>query len=169
MRLIELEIRRLAGENPGGGQRSVTVGREIGAMFTRRMMLGAILGATFGAAALCAAGTRAGATPSARRLTEADAGRAVDLAVGDRLEIALPGNPTTGFQWEIGALDHAVVRPLGQPHFAPSSTAIGAGGVVTLRFEAVAPGTATVRLDYRRPFEKDVPPARTFSATATVK
>lgn len=137
-------------------------------MINRRNVLAAaaalLWAAPFGSAAMANA-----AMASTHRLTEADSGRAVDLKVGDRLEIALPGNPTTGFQWEVGSVDRAVLRPIGEPQFERSSDALGAGGTVTLRFEAVAPGAASLQLVYRRPFEKDTPPARAFNLSATVK
>lgn len=106
---------------------------------------------------------------STTQLTEADAGRAIEMRVGDRLEVALPGNPTTGFQWEVGALDRAVLRPSGEPEFERSSGAMGSGGKITMRFEAVGQGATGLQLIYHRPFEKDAPPARTFEVSATVK
>jgi predicted secreted protein len=38
-----------------------------------------------------------------------------------------------------------------------------------LHFEAVAVGQTTLDLVYHRPWEKDVPPARTFGVTIVVK
>jgi inhibitor of cysteine peptidase len=118
---------------------------------------------------LCVAQGEPSSMASTMQLTEADAGRTIQMRVGDRLEVALPGNPTTGFQWEVGALNHAVLRPIGEPEFERSSSAIGSGGKVTMRFEAVGPGATGLQLVYRRPFEKDAPPARTFEVTATVQ
>src|SRR6185503_21106053 len=74
------------------------------------------------------------------QLTEADAGRLVELRVGDALEVTLPGNPTTGFQWEMNVVDSAILQQIGEPEFEPSSNAVGSGGNVTLRFEAVGVG-----------------------------
>ena len=108
------------------------------------------------------------ATPI-QSLTEADAGRSIKLRVGDKLEVTLPGNPTTGFQWEVGSVDTSVLKPIGKPEYKSSSNALGSGGQFTFRFEAVAPGQTTLQLIYHRPFEKDTPPAQTFEVTVTVK
>ena len=89
---------------------------------------------------LCACGAEPSPVVSTKQLTEADAGHSIELRVGDKLEITLPGNPTTGFQWEVSVGDTAILQPSGEPEFEPSSSAVGSGGNVTLRFEAVGTG-----------------------------
>ncbi len=118
---------------------------------------------------LSACGTSASPEKSTRQITEADAGRQVELRVGDMLELTLPANPTTGYQWETSDLDSAIIRPVGDQTFEPSSNAVGSGGLVTLRFEAVGVGQTELKLILHRPFEKDVPPTQTFEATVVVK
>ncbi len=110
-------------------------------------------------------------TPAAatRRLTESDAGGSIALRVGDKLEVVLSGNPTTGYQWEIGAGDAAILRPSGEPLFVADSSAVGSGGKFTFSFEAVGAGQTGLKLIYHRPFEKGVPPLQTFQVTVTVK
>jgi inhibitor of cysteine peptidase len=117
----------------------------------------------------CSATAAPAPTPSTRQLTEADAGRSIELRAGDKLEVTLPGNPTTGFQWDVSVGDTAILRPSGEPEFAPSSSAVGGGGTITLRFAAVGTGQMGLTLIYHRPFEKDVPPAQTFEVTVTVR
>jgi len=106
---------------------------------------------------------------SPQQLTEADDGRTIELRVGGKLEVALEGNPTTGFQWEVGGGDTSIITLSGEPEFKPSSDALGAGGKFTLRFEAAAVGQTMLKLIYHRPFEKDAPPSRTFEVTVCVK
>jgi inhibitor of cysteine peptidase len=102
------------------------------------------------------------------KLNENDAGKTVEIAVGDELEIMLPGNPTTGYVWEAEALD-ATVLTLRQTSFMPGDHAIGSGGLVTLMFRAVAKGKAALKLNYHRPFEQNTPPINTFEVTVTIK
>lgn len=120
---------------------------------------------------LCACGAMAAPTPtpSTKQLTEADAGRSIKLHVGDKLEVTLPGNLTTGFQWDASVVDTAILRPIDEPEFEPFSSAVGGGGKFTLRFAAVGTGQTDLTLIYHRPFEKDVLPAQTFEATVTVE
>ena len=121
------------------------------------------------ASLLYACGAQGSSQTSARQLTEADNGRLIELNVGDTLEITLPGNPTTGFQWEVSAIDSAILRQVGEPEFEPLSNAVGSGGNVTLRFEAVGTGQTVLKLVHHRPFEENVPPTQTFEVTVTVR
>ncbi len=97
-----------------------------------------------------------------------DAGKTIGLNVGDTLEVTLEGNPTTGYNWEATSLDTSILKQVGEPAFTPSSTAIGSGGQVTLRFEAVGSGQTTLHLDYHRSFEPGVAPLQTFEVTVQV-
>jgi inhibitor of cysteine peptidase len=93
-------------------------------------------------------------SPNERWLTEADAGSMVELRRGDRLSISLGGNPTTGYSWQVAAVDEP---PL------------GGGGSFTFGFQAVAAGSTALRLVYRRPWEKRRRPAQTFAVAVTVE
>lgn len=103
------------------------------------------------------------------RLREQDAGRTVQLQLGQRLEIVLPGNPTTGYQWEPTIADNSILRTVGEPVFKPDTSALGSGGQVTTTFEAVAVGQTMVTLVYHRSFEAGTPPLKTFAVTVTVQ
>ena len=103
------------------------------------------------------------------KLTEKDAGSSVELRTGDMLEVVLDGNPTTGYLWEMAPGDRAVVKPVGESEFKAETELIGAGGKITLQFEAVAPGQTVLKLIYHRTFEKDVPPIKTFEVTVIVQ
>jgi inhibitor of cysteine peptidase len=111
------------------------------------------------------------ATPNEVRLTEkgGDCGSSVELNTGDSLSLALEGNPTTGYVWEIESNDPAVMKPSGEPEYHADSEAIGAGGTYTFRFTAVAKGKVTLRLVYHRPFEKNVPELKSCEVTIIVK
>lgn len=68
-------------------------------------------------------------------------------------------------------MDTAILRPLGDTQFkqAPGSEGLtGAGGVETLRFEALAAGQTPLTLGYMRPWES-VPPLKTFSVQVIVR
>lgn len=88
-------------------------------------------------------------------------GGSVELDVGDELEVALPGNPSTGYNWHVGAVDAAVLERAGEPTFKPQSELVGAPGLVRLRFTAVGKGSTTLELVYQRTFE-EAPPLDTY-------
>jgi inhibitor of cysteine peptidase len=107
--------------------------------------------------------------PGSRQFSENDSGSTVELRTGDTLAVMLSGNPTTGYQWEMASVDTNVLKQRGKPEYTSNSAAVGAGGKFIFAFEAAAPGQTVLRLVYRRPFEKNVPPASTFEITAVVK
>jgi inhibitor of cysteine peptidase len=102
-------------------------------------------------------------------LTDADAGKTIELQNGNLLVVTLDGNITTGFNWEMVPQTSAVLKQLGEPVVTPDSSALGAGGKISLKFQAVKTGQASLTLIYHRSFEKDVPPEKTFEVTILVK
>ena len=101
-------------------------------------------------------------------MTEADDGSSVTLEVGQELEVSLPANPSTGFGWTVVIGDASVLEQVGEAEFVTESEdLVGAGGVLTMRFVALAEGTTELRLDYERSFE-DVEPEETFTLDVTV-
>ena len=102
------------------------------------------------------------------KLRENDSGKKIEILVGDELEVKLPGNPTTGYVWEVNSLDSNVLS-LGKADFIANSKAIGSGGMEIIKFHAIAAGTSIVRLIFHRPFEHNIPPLRTFEVTVIVK
>ena len=103
------------------------------------------------------------------RLTSQDAGTTLHLRTGQGVEIALDGNPTTGYTWEVAPESDAPLRQNGQPEFKANSNALGAGGTMTLRFTAQAQGSGTLKLIYHRPFEPNVAPLKTFEVKVVVE
>jgi inhibitor of cysteine peptidase len=111
------------------------------------------------------------ATPVPARaleLTEFDCGRSVTLKSDETLAVVLPGNPTTGFLWEIARLDSEILKCEGETSFKGNSTLTGAGGIFTVRFFPLKPGRTLLTLVYRRPWEANVPPAASFEVVINV-
>lgn len=120
---------------------------------------------------LCSIGLSAcaGAAPGPQTLTDADNGKTIQLRNGDKFLITLAGNPTTGFIWEPVLLANSIVTQVGQAEFTPESNKLGAGGMVTLTFQAVATGEQSLQVIYHRPAESDIAPAKMFNVNLVVK
>lgn len=103
-------------------------------------------------------------------LTAADNGREIEANQGDMIVVALPANPTTGFQWDVVS-EGDVLRQSGEseyiPDEPPDSLVDGAGGTAIFRFEAAGAGSAELALEYHRPWEED-DPIDLFAVTVTV-
>lgn len=106
-------------------------------------------------------------------------GGTVMLAPGSTLELSLDANPTTGFSWQLDEIPTGLALT-GEPTYVaindvPGGTLrTGAGGTQRWRFKVDAAakdgdhGDGTLRLSYRRPWEKDVAPAKTYTANVQI-
>lgn len=102
------------------------------------------------------------------KLSESDSGKTSEISVGDELEIVLPGNPTTGYVWEVSWHDANILK-LVDAKFYADLKAIGAGGTEIVKFCAIAEGKSEVKLIFHRPFEHNVQPLKTFTATIIIR
>ena len=101
-------------------------------------------------------------------LSDADDKKSVEAAVGQRIEIRLPANVTTGYEWLLqsfpGCLELSDFR-----YGMVGKQMPGAGGFQTVNFIAKSSGVADVRLEYRRPWEHNAVPTKTFTLKVTVR
>jgi inhibitor of cysteine peptidase len=120
---------------------------------------------------LCSVAARTMAeTPPAITVTEQESGKTIDVMIGAKILVQLSSNPTTGYQWSV--LGSPAPLELVKSTYATDPQAagrVGAGGTQTLRFAAKSAGRSELKLGYARPWEKDVPPAKTFSVTVVIK
>jgi inhibitor of cysteine peptidase len=103
-------------------------------------------------------------------LTGAHNGKTIVLDKGASLIISLESNPSTGYVWQVGNNDNAILKLVGQPAFHPGPHhLIGEPGHLSFTFEAIATGSDSIELRYLRPWEKGVAPAKTFGVIVMVK
>jgi inhibitor of cysteine peptidase len=96
-------------------------------------------------------------------LSEADDGSRISVAKGDVLTVRLPSNVTTGYGWSVAQTAPGVLQNPEPPSYQPpAASQPGAGGTQTFTVQVIASGAGWLQLVYRRPFEKDTPPARTW-------
>lgn len=86
------------------------------------------------------------------------------------LEVSLPANPTTGYQWYAQSYDHELLSLQDYRYVSPNSKLMGAGGTALFSFNIdpsfySAPQTTTISFIYQRPWS---PGQNTSSATVTV-
>lgn len=133
------------------------------------ILLAALL-ALAGCSVLNAAGA-SGANEVAAGIAED--GKQIELRQGQILVITLASNPTTGYSWAVANVDTALLAQAGDPVYreadAQKTPLVGAGGSETFRFAASAVGSTTLRLEYRRPWEKDQPAAQTYTLQVVVR
>lgn len=99
-------------------------------------------------------------------ITENRNGQTVNVRVGDEVVIQLPAQMGTGYSWQLRARDAKIAVPQGEPQLKSTpAQAPGAAEQQLFRFKIQAPGSATVQLQYVRPWEKNQPPQKTFQVT----
>lgn len=107
-----------------------------------------------------------GACSAAQTLNLDDDGMRIELQTGEEVELVLPGNPSTGYEWVLTEAP-SNLQQVDEPEFVPESDLLGAGGEFHFRFKAIEPGTAQLSLTYERPFE-EVEPLDAFEIEVTV-
>ncbi|MET1080832.1 MAG: protease inhibitor I42 family protein [Pseudomonas sp.] len=87
------------------------------------------------------------------------------------LILVLPSNPTTGFRWQLADAATPLLRSLGPEVYSnPEDVGlVGSAGQSTWRFQAETAGEGRLHLQYRRPWETDLPPAETFDCPIQVR
>lgn len=94
-----------------------------------------------------------------------DNGTAANIPVGQRFQILLEENPTTGYRWLDPEFDKACLR-LESADYAPrQGGAIGGGGIRQFEFSVTAQCRTTIHLVYKRPWESNAAPQKTFALT----
>jgi inhibitor of cysteine peptidase len=94
-------------------------------------------------------------------------GRQVETKLNEDLKISLPEARTAGYQWAVTNAGAPVCRLLDESA-QPNSSSTGGSGHHVWRFQTVAAGTGAIELQYRRPWENSVEPARTFALNVRV-
>ncbi len=137
---------------------------------TRWTVIAALVGVLSLYAVSCAADAPKSPSADAEKpmvLGRESNGKRVSVTVGQRVQVRLPGNATTGYLWELARIEGAAVEAVGKGEYVPDKPPggkplEGSGGVSVFTFRAVKPGVATLALEYKRPWEKDQPPAEKF-------
>jgi predicted secreted protein len=101
----------------------------------------------------------------AMRLTDADNKKTAKAVVGTAFDIALKGNATTGYQWQVGKIEGDAIRQKGKVDYVPDKHAermVGYGGTFIFHFKVKKDAPTKIRLVYVRPWEKDKSPEKVF-------
>ncbi len=100
--------------------------------------------------------------PSEITLSESNNGGQIELDKNKMVVLRLESNPSTGYSWLVEEMDSNVLRQVGDFEIEYQSHLLGAPGTQVLRFVGAGKGLTSLKLAYRRPWEKDVAPAQTF-------
>jgi inhibitor of cysteine peptidase len=101
-------------------------------------------------------------------VSEKDNGKKIAVKSGQSITVCLPSNPTTGFDWSVKPLPKFLMTD-GKPTYQAHSDLVGSGGMWTQKFMLMGSGTGTITAEYKRSFEGDKAPAKTFIISVEAK
>jgi inhibitor of cysteine peptidase len=96
------------------------------------------------------------------QFNESSNGSEIELNIGEKFEIILPENPSTGFRWNLVSNGEPACKLLDNS-FVPSSGSPGSSGNHSWQFQAVQEGLGKIELVYRRSWEQNKRPAQSFT------
>ena len=103
-------------------------------------------------------------TQMPREVSDAVDGARVILVRGQDLFVNLDGNQASGYRWSLSRAADPVLSQVGEATYAPRAAEgrlAGSGGVTTFHFRGAALGATSLAFAYRRPWEANIPPAKT--------
>ncbi len=93
----------------------------------------------------------------------------LSVKTNEQFYITLSSNPSTGYEWQVASVSNPdMVRFVDSQYIRPESELVGAPGKQVLTFNALQEGSATIQLEYVRPWETDVPPVSVYVAEVMV-
>jgi predicted secreted protein len=97
-------------------------------------------------------------------LTEKDNGSTVQAPVGSQIVVRLQSQLSTGYGWEIEKIDAVRLLSLGPPSVeVPENQLAGQHEFQLFKFQLKGTGEFALKLQYVRPWDKPLKPAKTFS------
>lgn len=87
-------------------------------------------------------------------ITEADKGRELRLKAGDRIELRLKSNPSTGYAWYVQANSTPLLKLVHQTQSEATEPGTGRPVFQVFEFETRRGGEGTLHLHYVRSWEK---------------
>ncbi|HZU67622.1 MAG TPA: protease inhibitor I42 family protein [Ktedonobacteraceae bacterium] len=104
-----------------------------------------------------------------QQCNESSNGQELDLQTGQKFEVRLPENPTSGFRWKLVSSGEPACEALEDVYEPPDPGIHGQEGMHYWRFEAVQAGYGQIELAYRRSWEPAENAARRFTLEIRVK
>jgi len=101
-----------------------------------------------------------------------DSGKSIDVSQGERVIVRLESNRSTGYRWSLLTSGSSALTSLAAAEYTQEAGADGkpgAGGTESWYFQASATGAEELRFEYRRPWEENVPAAKSANYTVKVR
>jgi inhibitor of cysteine peptidase len=104
-----------------------------------------------------------------KTVTDADTGGSLRLKLGDRLEVRLPSNPSTGYRWQVHANSTPRLKLVSQSQTVATEPGVGRPILQIFTFKAKQRGAGVLLLHYFRSWEKPTPDEKQFEMRVTIR
>ena len=104
-----------------------------------------------------------------RVITDADKGATVQLNSGEKLEVRLKSNPTTGYLWSVLPESTPLLKLTGKSETEPVESGVGRPIVQIFKFKAARPGDGVLLLHYVRSWEKPAADEERFDLHVSIR
>lgn len=101
-------------------------------------------------------------------LAHADNNRTTELRVGERFQVRLPENPSTGYTWAIDEINSRLLALDGTDYTEPDEGFIGARGQRLFTFTTRQPGEVALKLKYWRFRDGDGSVTKQYAITVRI-
>ncbi|MFH2040319.1 MAG: protease inhibitor I42 family protein [Chloroflexota bacterium] len=101
-----------------------------------------------------------------------DNNHTVSLNIGDTMVVNIPTIPSEGWDWVVQDIDSGILSQVGESIYKTEIGGNDAGGIVTLTFKAISPGTSILTLIYTNapdPTSPDSMFSNSYGLTVEVK
>jgi inhibitor of cysteine peptidase len=111
-----------------------------------------------------------GCSPKIISINENNHNQQFLIKQGDIVEVCLKANPSTGYRWQIVKIDTFKIKLIDESYTSENNNKdiVGKGGSKIYLFKAINKGSASIEIEYSRPFENDIPPLKEFNFNLSI-
>ena len=91
------------------------------------------------------------------------------IEIGDKINVKLCSNPTTGFEWSYEMSGDNAIKEEDHDFEEPDGDVVGASGIEVWTFEGTAKGTTVVLMEYSQPWEGGIKKEWSYRIAITVQ
>jgi inhibitor of cysteine peptidase len=80
--------------------------------------------------------------------------RYLSVKCGDKFKIEVESNPSTGYKWHLLFFDEDILLLISSKFVPDLTNQIGSSGIEQFNFEAIKKGRTSIKIAYKRAWEK---------------
>src|ERR671922_1074554 len=86
----------------------------------------------------------------------------LSLKCGDKFKIEVESNPSTGYRCHLVFFNNSILKLISSEFVSKIANQIGSTGIQRFNFEATKQGTTSIKIIYKRPWEREAVESNEF-------